>query len=419
MKRLLLILSLLLVVTSLTIAVPLSAQGNGNRDNSNRVYILVVDDFGDHFTALTNRLRGNAATLTQLRNAVQQLPRRGSNGNGNGNRNNNRNQGQPTATPLPQVSLLRQNLRQQARQAVSASVQGNIDQQNCSIVPEGQSFFATSGTSFFATSGTGFFATSGTGSQAAPLPHGVRVSAQLQELIKKYGGQNKIDVVPVDTDGYTTSLISDRITQTITQLSNQHPNASFVVNMSFAVVPCAALADLAVYDALMHQADADLAGDLDAMQAVFTSMMSSGVFDQSLTSNDNLQGLVNARCNRRSVCNSGTNKVILVAASGNSGASFPFYPAAWNGVESVSASVDDTDFIGSGAIAPYSNFGAIMMPGVWGNEMGTSFAAPRYSFSMALYLLSNQAATGCPALSPAAAVDWLTAPPATPNLKLC
>ena len=419
MKRLWLILglSLLLVLAPLAFVAPVTAQGNSNRDNTKRVYILVVDDFGDHFAQLSNRLRGNAATLNQIRSAVQQLPRR-NNGNGNGN-GNSRNQGQPTATPLPQVSQLRQNLRQQARQAVADSVQGNIDQENCSVVPEGQSFFATSGTSFFATSGTGFFATSGTGAQAAQTPHGVRVSTELQELVKKYGGQNKIDIVPVDTDGYTTSLIADRINQTITQLSARSPNASFVVNMSFAVVPCAALADLAVYDALMHQADADLAGDLDAMQAIFASMMSSGVFNQSLTSNDNLQGFVTTKCNRRSVCTSGTSQVIMVAASGNSGASFPFYPAAWSGVQSVSASMDSDDFIASGALAPYSNFGTIMMPGVWGKEMGTSFAAPRYSFAMALYLLNHQDTTGCPALVPVPAVDWLTAPPAPPNLKLC
>jgi len=424
MKRLWLILSLSLLL----LAAPLAAQGNGNRDNSGHVYILVVDDFGDHFLQLSNRLRGNAATLSQIRSAVQQLPRRG-NGNGNGNNGNNGNSNgngdgrtrttQPTATPLPQVLLLRTSLRQQAREAVTASVQGNIDQENCSIVPEGQSFFATSGTSFFATSGTGFFATSGTGAQAAPVPHGVRVATELQQLVKTHKAQNQIDIVPVDTDGYTTSLITDRITQTITQLSSQHPNASFVVNMSFAVIPCAALADLAVYDALMHQADSDLAGDLDAMQAVFASMMSSGVFNQTLTSNDNLQGFVTTKCNRRSVCASGTNPVILVAASGNSSAAFPFYPAAWNGVESVSASVDNTDFIASGALATFSNYGTTMMPGVWGSEMGTSFAAPRYSFAMALVLLSNQATTGCPALAPAAPVDWLTAPPTTPNLSLC
>ena len=60
-----------------------------------------------------------------------------------------------------------------------------------------------------------------------------------------------------------------------------------------------------------------------------------------------------------------------------------------------------------------------MMPGVWGNEMGTSFAAPRYSFAMALYLLNHQDTTGCPALAPAAAGGLADCPPAPPNLKLC
>ncbi len=405
MKRFLLIFFLLVS------AAPLYAQ---NRiDTAPHVYILVVDDFGDHFGALSRQLRNNATVITRLRSAIQQLPPPSS--------SISFANGRATPTPAASTRALQQDLRAQARQAVMSQVRGNIDQQDCSVVPEGQGFFATSGTGFFATSGTGFFATSGTNAQGAAQPHGIRVAAEIQELIRNYGRGLPIDMVQVDTDGYTTSLIADRVNQIITQLSATHPNASFVINMSFAVVPCGALADLAVYDALMHQADADLAGDLDAMQAIFQQMVASGIYNATPNTTDALATFLDNRCRSAGqTCISGTNRVIMVAAAGNSSAAFPFYPAAWSGVISVSASDDSADFIAaSGARASYSNEGAILMPGRWGRELGTSFAAPRYSFAMALTLL-NRAPQGCRApVSPALPDDWQHNPPAPPDQKLC
>ena len=88
-------------------------------------------------------------------------------------------------------------------------------------------------------------------------------------------------------------------------------------------------------------------------------------------------------------------------------------------VVSVSASDDEADFVAPGTLATYSNAGAVMMPGVWGRELGTSFAAPRYSYAMALILL-GVTPTGCSA-SPTAALpdDWSTSPPVTPNQPMC
>ena len=197
-------------------------------------------------------------------------------------------------------------------------------------MPEGQGFFATSGTSFFATSGTGFFATSGTGGAAA-RPHGDRVVAELQELQRRYGRGRNIEIVPVDTAGFTTSVITQRITQTINQLATAHPGANFVVNMSFAVIPCDQLATLAIYDALMHEANSQLAGDLTALQEIFNSMMASGVFSGSPRSGDEFSSFFTQNCDRRGRCRSAGSVVIPVAAAGNSSAPFPFYPAAWSG----------------------------------------------------------------------------------------
>ncbi|HVU10354.1 MAG TPA: S8 family serine peptidase [Phototrophicaceae bacterium] len=435
MKRLCLILMLLIAAIPLTIYA--QGGGNGNGNNQPHVYILVVDDFGNNFGAITSRLRGNASVITRLRNEEQRLPRRGiggsnnSGGNtGNGNTSSFNSSGrsrvtpQPTQTAIP--STLDQDLRQQARQAVMASVQGNIDQQNCTVIPEGQSFFATSGTSFFATSGTGFFATSGTNNgtptaQSAPQPHGVRVSNEIRQLVQQYGSNLPIDVVPVDTNGYTTTVITNRLTQTIAQLSGRNPNASFVVNMSFAVVPCSALADLAVYEAMMEQTDADLAGDLTAMQAVFTQLLASGVYNSPLVGNDALQSTLTTACRgRRAACNSGNHPVIMVAAAGNSSEPFPFFPAAWNGIIAVSASDDSSDFVATtGVRSSYSNAGEVLMPGMWGTELGTSFAAPRYSFAMALFLLGQTPSACAAPIAPAPPVDWLNSPPNPPDLKLC
>ena len=80
--------------------------------------------------------------------------------------------------------------------------------------------------------------------------------------------------------------------------------------------------------------------------------------------------------------------VISVGAAGNSGIEFPFAPALWKGVTSIS-SLD----------AKYSNHGEVAMPGEHPSQKGedsgkpihgTSFAAPRFSLRAAQYLLDGR-----------------------------
>lgn len=102
------------------------------------------------------------------------------------------------------------------------------------------------------------------------------------------------------------------------------------------------------------------------------------------------------------------NTVVPVAAAGNFGLDFPFWPDAWGQVISVSASEgegfypasswdprEDTPLLsaetGQGnASTRISNYGEVMIPGEYTSEFGevsgTSFAAPRLSFVLATYL---------------------------------
>jgi Subtilase family len=397
-----------LILFALLIGAPLSAQQGGS------VYILVVDDFGDQISSLSAAIRGNASANGILHSEVQRIQRGGGISNNPANRGGNRANPPPTAPP----TALQNQLDQQARTAVANAVEGNVATENCGVVTEGQGFFATGGTSFFATGGTGFFATGGTGASGA-IPHGRRIVAELQDLQQQYHSA-PIQIVQVDTQGFTTSVIADNLTRKINQIVASDPNAKFVVNMSFAVIPCGALATLAIYDALMHQVDADLSGNLDAMREVFNELLATGVLDSPLNSNDDLQNLVQEKCNASgTTCRTGTNPIIMVAAAGNSSEPFPFFPAAWRGIVSVSASDDAAGFVTGKPLASYSNDGAVMMPGRWQHELGTSFAAPRYSFAMAL-MLAGTGPRDCRAnISPALPDDWLTSPPAAHDQRLC
>ncbi len=223
-----------LILLTLLIAAPLSAQRGGS------VYILVVDDFGDHFSALSKTIRNNASATGILRSQIARIQnesRSNRNSNNSSSSRGSRATPPPTSTPAP----LQTDLAQTARSAVTEAVQGNPDTQNCGVVTEGQGFFATGGTSFFATGGTGFFATGGTGPTSA-IPHGLRIVAELTDIQKQYKDA-PIQIVPVDTQGFSTSVIADNITQKINQIVARDPNAKFVINMSFAVIPCELVGD--------------------------------------------------------------------------------------------------------------------------------------------------------------------------------
>ena len=94
----------------------------------------------------------------------------------------------------------------------------------------------------------------------------------------------------------------------------------------------------------------------------------------------------------------GERPTISIAAAGNSGFNFPFAPAIWDSVLSVSA--------GDAGQKPaaYSNWGEVVASGVHPMAtavVGTSFAAPRMSLAAAFYLLDlDELTASCGTASP-------------------
>jgi subtilisin family serine protease len=185
----------------------------------------------------------------------------------------------------------------------------------------------------------------------------------------------------------------------------------YVVNMSFALIPCDLILGFADYESQMM--DARTARDLNRYRGLFQRAVifyDDTVFPvmsqraQSEQDLDPLQALFAAR----------SSNVIPVAAAGNFGLDYPFWPGAWGQVISASASTGqgfyapgawddkkDTPLLDAEVDQPgkqkrISNYGEVMMPGEYADELGlvsgTSFAAPRLSVAMALY--ASQVGTG-------------------------
>lgn len=255
---------------------------------------------------------------------------------------------------------------------------------NCTVSLEGQAY-----------------AVRGVAADPIDVPHGDLVLAQINELLDDAGAAGAIAVVPVDIQGLTTDVAATRISDAL----NDHAADFYVVNMSFVIVPCeyiTALADLedqlaearneknpnkynnlfqrsvVFYDGTVFPAmsnRAQQATDLDPLQTLFTSLRGG---------------------------------LIPVAAAGNFGLDFPFWPGAWGQVISVSASdgtgyhapatwddKKDTPLLGAqgpnpGKSTHISNYGEVMLPGEYASDQGaisgTSFAAPRMSVALALYV---------------------------------
>lgn len=321
----------------------------------------------------------------------------------------------------------------------SSSVQGTVDE-NCAVNTEGQGFavrgagfavrgagfatrgagfatrgagFATRGAGFatrgagFATRGAGFatrgagFATRGAGfatrgadgDMEINAAHGKIVSWQLEELDYWYGDDVDINVVKVRVADYRTDIIASQIEKAI-----RRSTADFIVlNMSFAIVPCGMVDTFEEY--LAEISDSDDFNDVLALQAELEDLLSTS-YDPALIE----QQVENDALNQMLASHSG--RVFAVASAGNFGLPFPFYPAAWDNIISVSGSEAFFDFyepdsfepdttyplLGFGLVEnglsdrPISNYGEIMMPGQYYDIIGASYAAPRLSYVLAYYL---------------------------------
>ena len=407
---------ILIVIAAIIIALLAGGGDDTNDDNgssgtggassgqgesaSNPVTILVVDDFGDHMAPLVVTLfERNEEAFRQAYAGIQEI-----------DLDPGSDEYQEEFETI--LSSLFEEVGEEAYALVQEIVQKDITEDNCATTPEGQGFFNTDGTGFFNTDGTGFFNTDGTGNPIITRPpHGERIEAQLNELYASHGGGAPISIVRVDTAGFSTEVIATRIEETITEILDENPDMNFVVNMSFAVVPCQELPNILIYERLMRLFDPEASDDLDALRALFADLMRSSVFQSTLNSGDQMDRWTAEVCAEDKlrdteegnvVCQfTEDNQILLVGAAGNGaigasgGSPFPFFPAAWPSVVSISASDAAKDeFIAIAPRANYSNAGAVLMWGQWEHpdgflELGTSFAAPRYSFVMAMLMSGN------------------------------
>lgn len=406
-----------------------NSEGTGDEQRGAApVVIIVVDDFGNHLGRIVEQLPDEPAkrAAENIRQAIQI--------------NGEIRVDEAIRTEVDaRVEELQGSLRGTARDLLAQRAEVDLDDANCAITPEGTGFFATDGTGFFATDGTGFFATDGTG-QPGRATHGDRVQGLVEELLATYGKGYDIRVERVDTAGFDIDAVTQRLTDTIEQIWRREPNAQIVVNMSFAVIPCDVVPDLAVYDKLMRQFDPELQEDLLGLQEIFRTIVTFEPFNRKLAGGGTYNAVFceneripeqAARARERLCQVENDPNIVLIGASGNGvfqtdsgrqvGADFPFYPAAWGEVISVSASESDADFLGRPPREPYSNPGDVIMAGRWEvapdrTLIGTSFAAPRYSVLTALHLAGASGSgldIGCGAgviPAPVPPTDWASSP---------
>jgi hypothetical protein len=334
------------------------------------------------------------------------------------------------------------------------------DSTNCAISPEGTSLFVTEGASLFVTEGASLFVTEGAslfvteGAAMSIRPHGERVQREFDELLGLPPAQGlDIHWETLDVKGFVFPVIAQELNTKIDEIRAADPRMRIVVNMSFAIVPCDKVTDIAAYTRLLREFVIEEGGDPNnpwAFEQVLKALYQEDVFHAKPVGAGTFQsefcpdGEAFAACEEyppgQEEPPSMDRTLYFVAASGNGikdengvslGVEYPFYPAAWKEVISVSANNDaDHLALAQPPRAEYSNKGRIMMAGRWLPDLafwpqgtiqdwqvGTSFAAPRYSFVVALYLTGSQnGGVGCePDVfpPPADSFDWLVAPPPT------
>lgn len=341
-----------------------------------------------------------------------------------------------------QLNILYDEYIETATNLMAESLGGvEASETNCAIMTEGSGFFDIEGSGFFDIEGSGFFDIEGSGGvTVADVAHGKRVAAEFAYLDEKYGSQVTIDFERVDISGFNMAEISKQIALKIAEIRRDDPERPIVVNMSFALVPCESVPTIAIYAALIGEFDPGAEEQLAWMRETFRAILDTGILRQDLageTTFDATMCAVSEEAREVGMCDPNDEKtppIIFVAASGNGvhveppeqrvGEEYPFYPAAFKEVIAISGNEDESDFLTKPPKAIWSNDGLILMPGLWNwvnrelnidrMEMGTSFAAPRYSYMMALYLTNAPEDIGCGAKGaipgPVDGNDWLQEP---------
>ena len=175
------------------------------------------------------------------------------------------------------------------------------------------------------------FAVRGVSAEALDTPHGDLVVEEIQGLLDEVGASDTIAVVPVEIQGLTTDVVAERIETAMLDTGADF----YVINMSFAVIPCEYIQQLA--DLQVQMTDAKRNNNNNGHRGLFQRAVlfyDDTVFPvmsqraQTATDLDPLQTLLDAY----------SATAIPVASAGNFGLDFPFWPGAWGQVISASAS---------------------------------------------------------------------------------
>jgi hypothetical protein len=243
-------------------------------------------------------------------------------------------------------------------------------------------------------------------------------------------------LIAVDTDGFNTEtgIIADSITGEIDKL--QYDDRHFVINMSFAIVPCRPLSEgdyndmvendpvlshlIEVLENLLSDGfgDAELlaeaaAGFLHERALLRSSYEPAASFfdpDENyfgLLEGDDRRYLQEDPLIQRIEELSQNEHVISVAAAGNAALDFPFAPAKWKGVLSVSA---DADYANAAEVLANHAVTIALQGGQTKVIYGTSFAAPELSVRAAYYLMQGYGAECNGLRPPLAYMAWNNLP---------
>lgn len=230
--------------------------------------------------------------------------------------------------------------------------------------------------------------------------HGDLVYAQIEALLEQADALSSISLVTVDIHGLT----ADSVAAEILSAMDANPADVYVANMSFALIPCEYVT--AFNELQINMLEAREAKDLNR----YRSLLQRAVvfYDDTVfpAMSHRAQEMTDLNPLQEMFVEQGA-LILPVAAAGNYGLDFPFWPGAWAQVISVSASVgegfhpnsawkktDDTPLLGAvagqrGRNSRVSNYGEVLLPGEYASDVGqisgTSFAAPRLSVVLALY----------------------------------
>ena len=305
--------------------------------------------------------------------------------------------------------------------------------QNCLLTPYGQGHIAISGA---------------TGRPSSEL-HGQVVYNQMFSLIERsgFGAQigaalavtsvpvsradswqsasgQYLHLMGVDTDGYTSEVIAERIRTVIEEIQ------SLDISMIVGLLPwgIASCEDLPQRDNEAVESYMDEVGEqFPELKALFNQIVSEtddpwGALHSSpefallaeptaaeIDEEDYRERFLTDTDDRLFVdlqTLADRNGVTFIASAGNLGWDFAMAPGAWGSVVSVSADYEDYGPRGcqEGNFVPMSNAGEIMNDGVYNCLTGTSFAAPRAALDYAFFALNGgqpDCGTMIPALSQA------------------